>query len=129
VPFSSIEAPWGEPKEEPIRRAQKGKRMSGRTRILIIVGVIVLVFAGIGAAIAIGSDDDTEAPITGVELEKASEAAITHIGGGTVTDTEIEDEDSYYEVEVTRDDGTQVDVQLDEDFNVVGTEEDNEDED
>ena len=28
----------------------------------------------------------------------------------------------YYEVEVTREDGTQVDVQLDENFNVVATE-------
>ena len=103
---------------------------SGKPRILIIVGVIVLVFAGIGAAIAVGSDDDTEAPITGVELEKASEAAITHVGGGTVTDTEVEDEESYYEVEVTREDGSQVDVQLDENFNVVGVEEeDGEDDD
>ena len=41
-------------------------------------------------------------------------------GGGKVTETEVGDEDSYYEVEVTLDDGTQVDVQLDEDFKVVG---------
>ena len=39
-----------------------------------------------------------------------------------MTGTEVEDEESYYEVEVTLDDGTQVDVQLDEDFAVVGTE-------
>ncbi len=36
-----------------------------------------------------------------------------------MTDTEVGDEDSYYEVEVTRDDGRQVDVQLDESFRVV----------
>ena len=41
-----------------------------------------------------------------------------------VTDTEVGDEDSYYEVEVTLDDGSQVDVQLDEGFNVVGGETD-----
>jgi hypothetical protein len=41
-----------------------------------------------------------------------------------VTETEIGDEESYYEVEVTLDDGTQLDVQLDKGFAVVGTESD-----
>ena len=36
----------------------------------------------------------------------------------------MDDEESKYEVEVTLEDGTQVDVQLDEDFQVVGTESD-----
>ena len=39
------------------------------------------------------------------------------------------DEDSYYEVEVTLDDGSQVDVQLDDGFNVVGGETDSAGED
>jgi hypothetical protein len=43
-----------------------------------------------------------------------------------VTDTEVGDEESLYEVEVTRDDGGQVDVQLDAGFNVVGGEADSE---
>ena len=46
----------------------------------------------------------------------------THTGGGKVTETEVGDEESAYEVEVTRDDGSQVDVQLDRDFKVVGDE-------
>jgi hypothetical protein len=37
----------------------------------------------------------------------------------------VGDEESYYEVEVTRSDGSQVDVQLDRDFQVVGSEGDN----
>ena len=41
-----------------------------------------------------------------------------------MTGTEVGDEESYYEIEVTLDSGHQVDVQLDEDFNVVGTEND-----
>jgi len=41
-----------------------------------------------------------------------------------VTGTEVGDEESYYEVEVTLDGGGQVDVQLDEGFNVVGDEAD-----
>ena len=38
-----------------------------------------------------------------------------------MTETEVGDEESLYEVEVTLDNGDQVDVQLDEDFAVVGT--------
>ena len=39
-----------------------------------------------------------------------------------MTDTEVGDEESHYEVEVTLDDGSEVDVQLDEAFDVVGSE-------
>ncbi len=67
---------------------------------------------------------DGDQPITGPALETASDAALDHTGGGVVTETEVGDEDSYYEVEVTLDDGSQVDVQLVEDFNVVGQEAD-----
>ena len=72
---------------------------------------------GTGVAVAAGGDDDNEAPITGADLDRASAAALEHTGGGRVTETEVGDEESYYEVEVTLDDGSQVDVQLDENFN------------
>ena len=62
--------------------------------------------------------------ITGDALAHASQAALAHTGGGRVTDTEVGDEESYYEVEVTLDDGSQLDVQLDESFHVVGGETD-----
>jgi uncharacterized membrane protein YkoI len=75
------------------------------------------VVAGTTAAVAAG--DDSESPITGPALERASAAALAHTGGGRVTDTEVGDEESYYEVEVTLGNGRQVDVQLDEDFRVV----------
>ena len=88
----------------------------------------VLALGGAGIAVATGSDDN-EQPITGSALEHASAAALAHTGEGRVTETEVGDEDSYYEVEVTLDDGSQVDVQLDEDFNVVETKQDEENED
>ena len=69
-----------------------------------------------------GRDDATEKPITGSSLERASQAALAHVGGGEVTETEVGDEEGFYEVEVTRADGTQVDVHLDRDFDVLGTE-------
>jgi uncharacterized membrane protein YkoI len=80
-----------------------------------------------GAAIAAGGDDDaTETPITGSALDNATAAALEHTGGGRVTGTEVGDEESYYEVEVTLDDGRQVDVQLNKSFNVVSSEGDRE---
>jgi uncharacterized membrane protein YkoI len=62
-----------------------------------------------------------DTPITGPDLERASQVALAFVGEGRVTETEVGDEESYYEVEVTLDDGRQVDVQLDESFKVVGT--------
>ena len=95
-----------------------------KTRILV-AGVAVVALAGAGAGIAAaGGSDDTEGPIPGTELDRASAAALAETGEGRVTETEVGDEDSYYEVEVTLDDGSQVDVQLDRDFNVVSSEND-----
>jgi uncharacterized membrane protein YkoI len=100
--------------------------MQRRTK-LVIGGVAVLAAVGAGAGIAVAGsadDDATERPITGRALEAATAAALEHTGGGEVTGTEVDDEESKYEVEVTLDNGRQVDVQLDDDFRVVGDEAD-----
>jgi hypothetical protein len=93
--------------------------------------VLVLAVAAVATGIAVGAGvgDDSEPPITGTALTRASEAALAHTGGGRVTETEAGDEDSYYEVEVTLPDGGQVDVQLDRSFAVVGDEADGADDD
>ena len=104
--------------------------MTKRRKILIVGGsVLALSAGGVGVAVATGGGDDNEAPIEGAALEKAEAAALEHTGGGRVTETETGDEESYYEVEVTLDDGSQVDVQLDPEFNVVGDEPDGQGED
>ena len=97
---------------------------------LIVAGAAIAgaAVAGTGVAVAASGGDDAEAPITGTALERASAAALDHTGEGRVSETEVGDEDSYYEVEVTLDDGSQVDVQLDEEFNVVDTMADQENE-
>ncbi len=59
-------------------------------------------------------------PIVGTDLDRATAGSPAYLGEGRVTETEVGDEESYYEVEVTLDDGRQVDVQLDEAFNFVG---------
>ena len=99
-------------------------------KVKIIAGSAVAIAAlGIGAGVAVATGgDDSEAPISGDALDRASAAALEHTGGGRVTDTEVDDEESAYEVEVTLDDGSQVDVQLDENFNVVGDKVDDESE-
>jgi hypothetical protein len=119
--------------------------MSKKRWSVIAALVAVMALAGTGAAIAGGygvsdgsvssqdageqesaseaAEDPAEGPdvaITGTDLETASAAAIAHLGEGTVTATEVGDEESYYEVEVRVDDGSEVDVQLDEEFNFVG---------
>jgi hypothetical protein len=94
--------------------------MRKRTKA-IIVGLAALALAAGGAGIATATGGgDSESPIPGKDLERASAAALAATGGGTVTDSEVGDEESYYEVEVTASDGSQTDVQLDRDFNVVG---------
>lgn len=78
--------------------------------------------AGIGVAsvASAGGGSDREAPIKGSALDRASAAALAHTGGGTVTETEVGDEESLYEVEVRLPDGSSMDVQLDDQFKVVG---------
>jgi uncharacterized membrane protein YkoI len=95
-----------------------------RKRIALVAASLAVVTAGtVGAAAAVsGEDDSPDRPIPASALEEAEEAALAEAGEGTVTGTEVDDEDSKYEVEITLDDGIQVDVQLDEDFQVVGTE-------
>jgi uncharacterized membrane protein YkoI len=103
--------------------------MNKRVKRGIFAAVAIAALAGGGAAIAGaagGDDDGSDRPITGSALDRAREAALDHTGGGRVTATEVGDEESYYEVEVTRGDGSQTDVQLDRGFNVVGGEADSE---
>ncbi len=99
-----------------------------RPRLTLVLTVAALALAG-GAAYAagVGDDDASDTPISGAALAQAKAAALAHTGGGEVTETEVGDEESLYEVEVTLDSGSQVDVQLDENFRVVGSEGDGRD--
>jgi uncharacterized membrane protein YkoI len=89
----------------------------------VVIGVAALAALALGGAAiagATGGDDDgSERAITGNALDRASSAALEHTGGGKVTGTEAGDEEGAYEVEVTRADGSQVDVHLDKGFNVL----------
>src|SRR5215218_6943662 len=115
----------------PKRRHQGGDGMHARARNvktgLVAAAVAILLLVGAGVAYATGSgDDSSEQQATGPGIEKAKSVALEQTNGGRVTGTEIGDEEGYYEVEVIRDDGSQVDVHLDRDFNVLSTPADNE---
>jgi hypothetical protein len=77
--------------------------------------------AGVATAADTATDDSADVAISGTDLDRASEAALAETGGGEVVDSEAEDEENGYEVEVNLDDGRQVEVQLDADFAVVSS--------
>jgi uncharacterized membrane protein YkoI len=92
-------------------------------RTLVIAAAVAMLVALGAAGIAYANGGDSEEQLTGPEAEKAKSAAIGAVGGGgTVTEVERDDGNGtgVYEVEVTRDDGSQLEVHLDGDYNVVG---------
>jgi hypothetical protein len=91
-----------------------------RVTTIAIAGLAAAALVGGFATMAVASNrDDAERPISAADLERATTVALTHVGSGRVTETEAADEDAAFEVEVTKDDGTEVDVHLDASFNVV----------
>ncbi len=103
--------------------------MTKRMKTFMLAGAALVAVALGGTAIAgaAGGGDDSEKPITGSALDRAGKAALAHTGGGEVSDTEVGDEEGYYEVEVTRADGSQVDVHLNQAFEVQSQVDDEED--
>ena len=91
-------------------------------RTLVIAAAVALLLALGAAGIAYANGGDSEEQLTGPEAEKAKSAAIAAVGGGTVTEVERDDGNGTgaFEVEVTREDGSQLEVHLDGDYNVVG---------
>ena len=99
-------------------------------KTLVIAAAVAMLLALGAAGIAYANGTDSEEQVTSPEADKAKSAAIAAMGSGTVTEVERDDgDDGYgtsgvYEVEVTRDGGSQLEVHLDGDYNVVGQEAD-----
>jgi uncharacterized membrane protein YkoI len=102
-----------------------------RRATIIAAGVVAIAGLALGgAAIANATQGDDGEALTGTTLQRASAAALKATGGGRVTETEHDSENgATYEVEVTKADGSQVDVRLDGSFNVVVVEGDHEESD
>jgi hypothetical protein len=94
--------------------------MKARTKLIAgAVAGVAVIGIGTGVGVAAGGDDDK--PLVGSDAERATAAALEHVGGGTVIETEVGDDGAAYGVEIRLDDGTVVEVNLDQSFNVIGS--------
>jgi uncharacterized membrane protein YkoI len=108
----------------PLLDDRSGATMNKRTKWLVAAGLTVAgVVGGAGAVMATGAADD-DAQLTGESRDKAVASARAHVGEGEVTDTELGDDGAAYGVEIRKPDGAQVEVNLDRDYKVTGTEAD-----
>lgn len=96
--------------------------MNGRR--WLVGGAIAVALVGGGTALAVAGAGDDDRPLTGSDLEGATRAALAHTGGGTVVETEVGDDGAAYGVEIRLPDGSVVEVSLDEGFDVIGEEAD-----
>jgi hypothetical protein len=94
-------------------------------RTLVIAAAVAMLVL-LGAGVAYATADDSSSQPRGSNIDKAKSIALDQTNSGNVTGTEVGDEEGYYEVEVIKDDGSQVDVHLDRDFNVLSTPADHE---
>jgi uncharacterized membrane protein YkoI len=94
-----------------------------KTRWLLGAALAVALIGG-GTAIAVATGGGDDKPLTGSNVERATEAALAHTGGGTVIETEVGDDGAAYGVEIQLDDGSVVEVNLDASFDVIGDEAD-----
>jgi uncharacterized membrane protein YkoI len=95
-----------------------------KKKLVASAAAVILALGAGGAGIAYATGGDSEEQVTGPDAEKAKSAALAAVGGGAVTEVERDDGTAAFEVEVRRDDGSQVEVHLDRDLNVVGQEAD-----
>lgn len=109
------------------------------TRKLALIVALMVALAGISAGLAIAASsgpgqgngvsvpedeanesEDSEGSLTGSAAERAADAALTAVGGGTVLEAErADDGDGAYEVEVRKSDGSVVEVLIDSRYRVV----------
>ncbi len=103
-----------------------------RRKLTILAGLLVVaVLALVGATIAraTGAFDDGD-ELKGPQADRAKAAALRITGGGRANSVERDSENGgTYEVEVTRKDGSTVDVRLDGSYRLVVIEGDSETDD
>jgi hypothetical protein len=103
--------------------------MINRKTTLAIGIAVVAVAAGGGAYAYAGGGDDGEGTATGPGANKARQAALAHLPGGTANAVERDNEKgATWEVEVTKSNGETVDVRLDANYKVVAVDGDSESE-
>ncbi len=88
-----------------------------RSKRVILPTIAAVAALGIGSVVWAST---ANADLQGSERDRVSTAATEAVGGGKVVDAESSDDPGEaYEVEVRKADGTEVDVTLDKDLNVL----------
>ena len=82
-----------------------------------------------GEASEKGENEGSDKPVTGEAASRAKAAAAAETGGKPGAVERDSEKGATYEVEVTKADGKKADVRLDDQYKVVGVDEDNEKED
>jgi uncharacterized membrane protein YkoI len=104
---------------------EKETRMRKRRALLAAAAGAVAMIAGGGVATA--SSDDGDDTVAGIQADQATAAALRLTHGGHANSVERDSENgATWEVEVTRPDGTTIDVRLDETYGPVVIEGDSE---
>jgi len=102
---------------------------SRRKQIVGAAAAAAVLAIGGGAALVQASGDDGDASVTGPQAERAKAAALKITHGGTANAVERDSENgATWEVEVTKANGSTVDVRLDAGYGLVVVESDKEDE-
>jgi uncharacterized membrane protein YkoI len=108
-----------------VEDTHRGDDMDTRIKA-IAAGATILVLGGLGAGAVVASATGSDVnPFDNGDLDRAEQVALDHVGEGTVSGSETEDDGgaTAYEVEITRADGSEVDVDLDAGYTVVHTSE------
>jgi len=102
--------------------------MTTASKLTALVATALAAAALGGAAIVQASGDDGGGAASGAQAERAKTAALAITKGGEANAVERDGENgATWEVEVTKPDGSTVDVRLDADYGLVVVEGDSED--
>lgn len=95
-----------------------------RKKKIVLPAIAAVAVLAVGGTIWAASADD----VRGDERDRVAAAAVSVAGAGEAVDVETSDDPGEaYEVEVRLDDGSEVDVTLDENLDVVATDRDDRD--
>ncbi|NYI99314.1 putative membrane protein YkoI [Nocardioides thalensis] len=96
-----------------------------RSKRVLLPAIATIAVLGVGATVWTATADDN---LEGDARDRVAAAAVEAAGGGEAVDVETsDDQGAAYEVEVRREDGTELDVSLDENLDVVRQDEEGDD--
>lgn len=98
-----------------------------RKMVISAAAAVALAGGGAGLAQAVGGGEEAESTVTGPDADRAKAAALELVPGGTAKAVERDSEKgAVWEVEVSKPDGTSVDVRLGKTFEKVSVDSDTE---